>query len=106
MKCMCSLAEAGDACAPSAVEWQGYYLGLGSANLVTVLWLDMIALGGGVTESSLLFLDRARQVIQPFCRFVPFQRAQVVLASLGADTALADVAQFWHHRFGGRAYAI
>lgn len=106
MKRLCELADAGDAAALAAMERQGYYLGLGLANLVSIFCPDAIALGGGVIESSHLFLDRARQVIRQYCSLVPFDRTEVTLASLGADAALAGAAQVWHHRFGGQAHAI
>jgi glucokinase len=108
MKRLCALAEAGDAAALAAMDRQGYYIGLGLANLVTIFCPDMIALGGGVMQSSHLFLDRARQVIRQYCSLVPFDEAEVALASLGADTALVGAAQVWHQRFGsgGRAHAI
>jgi glucokinase len=50
-------------------------------------------------HSSHLFLDRAREVIRQCCALVPFDRAELALASLGADTALAGAAQVWHGRF-------
>ena len=97
---LCQMAEAGDAAALAAMERQGYYLGLGLANLVTMFCPDMIALGGGVMESSHLFLERAREVIRQICTLVPSDKAELAVASLGADTALAGAAQVWHHRFG------
>jgi glucokinase len=100
MKRLCELAQAGDPAALAVMDRQGYYLGLGLANLVTTFCPDMIALGGGVMESSHLFLDRARQVIRQCCTLVPFDKAELVRASLGADTALAGAAQVWHRRFG------
>jgi glucokinase len=100
MKQLCELAQAGDPAALAVMDRQGYYLGLGLANLVTTFCPDMIALGGGVMESSHLFLDRARQVIRQCCTLVPFDKAELVRASLGADTALAGAAQVWHRRFG------
>src|ERR1022692_2940212 len=63
MKRLCELADAGDPAALAVMDRQGYYLGLGLANLVTTFCPDTIALGGGVIGSSHLFLDRARQVI-------------------------------------------
>jgi predicted NBD/HSP70 family sugar kinase len=95
MKGLCGLAEAGDPSALAVMDRQGYYLGLGLANLVTTFCPDTIALGGGVMESSRFFLERARQVIRQCC-------------TLGADTALAGAAQVWHHRFGSerKAHAI
>ena len=100
MKQVCERAEAGDPVALSVMERQGYYLGVGLANLVTMFCPDRIALGGGVMRSGHLFLDRARQVIRQYCTLVPAEKAEVALASLGADTGLAGAAQAWHHRFG------
>ncbi|HXM40391.1 MAG TPA: ROK family protein [Bryobacteraceae bacterium] len=102
MQRLCGLAEGGDLAALAVMDRQGYYLGLGLANLVSTFCPDMIALGGGVMCSSHLFLDRARQVIRQCCTMVPFEKAELCLASLGADTALAGAAQAWHHRFGPR----
>lgn len=96
---ICELAEAGDAAALPVMERQGYYLGVGLANLVSAFCPDMIALGGGVMRSAHLFLDRARQVIRQYCTLVPAEKAEVTLASLGADTGLAGAAQAWFHRF-------
>jgi glucokinase len=108
MKRVCELAEAGDSAALAAMDRQGYYLGLGLANLVTTFCPDTIALGGGVMESSRLFLGRARQVIRQCCTLVPFDKAELALASLGADTALAGAAEVWQHRFGSerKAHAV
>lgn len=98
-KRLCELAEAGDALGLAAMERLGYYLGLGLANLVTIFCPDMIALGGGVIESSHLFLERARQVVREVCTLVPSEKAELAVASLGADAALAGAAQVWYHRF-------
>lgn len=98
-KRLCDLAEAGDPAALAVMDRQGYYLGLGLANLITTFCPDMIALGGGVMQSSHLFLDRARQVVRQCCTLVPFDKAELALAALGADTALAGAAQVWQHRF-------
>jgi glucokinase len=108
MKRVCELAEEGDPGALAVMEREGYYLGLGLANLVTTFCPDMIALGGGVMQSSHLFLDGAREVVRQCCTLVPFEKAEVALAALGADTALAGAAQVWHHRFGreGKTNAI
>ncbi|HVN06198.1 MAG TPA: ROK family protein [Bryobacteraceae bacterium] len=105
---LCELAEAGDPAALAVMDRQGYYLGLGLANLVTTFCPDMIALGGGVMQSSHLFLDRARQVIRQCSTLVPFGKAELALASLGAGTALAGAAQVWYHRFGteGNTHAL
>ena len=100
------LAAAGHPAAHAVMERQGYYLGLGLANLVTTFCPDMIALGGGVMQSAPLFLDRARQVVRQCCTLVPWDKAQLAVASLGADTPLIGAAEVWHHRFEAHAHAI
>ena len=105
MQHVSELAQSGDPAALDVMDRQGYYLGLGLANLVTTFCPDMIALGGGVMRSAHLFLGRARQVIRQCCTMVPFDKTELALASLGADTALAGAAQVWHHRFGSERQA-
>jgi len=96
---LCAMAEAGDSAARAAMDRHGYYLGLGLANLINVFCPDAIALGGGVMRSSHLFLDRVRQVVRECCALVPYQKAVLTPALLGADTALIGAAQVWRHRF-------
>jgi glucokinase len=83
------------------VEREGYYLGVGLANLVSMFTPDTIVLGGGIMRSASLFLDRIHQVIQENCRLVPFERVEISLASLGADVGLIGAAQVWRHHFSG-----
>jgi len=108
LKRICEMARGGDAHALSVMERLGFYLGVGLANLVIMFCPDMIGLGGGVMDSSHLFLDRARGVIRQHCTLVPFEKAELRVAALGADAPLAGAAQVWHHRFGtgGSGYAI
>ena len=96
---ICALAEQGDPLAQRSVEREGYYLGLGLANLITLFTPDAIALGGGVMKSSHLILPRAREVIRDICTQVPAAKTQITLASLGADTGLAGAAQAWLCRY-------
>jgi len=60
---------------------------------------DVIVLSGSVMKSAALFLDRIRKVISQGCRFVPFEKTELVLASLGEDANLIGAARVWHHRF-------
>jgi glucokinase len=102
-KRICELAEQGDALAMQAVEHEGLYLGLGLANLINLFTPDAIVLSGSVMKSAHLFLDRIRQVIGSGCRFVPAEKTQLALASLGEDTNLIGAARVWHYRFGDQA---
>ncbi len=96
---ICQLAQQGDELARRAVEREAYYLGLGLANLINLFTPDAIVLSGSVLKSSLLFLDGIRSVISRGCRFVPFEKAELTMASLGEDANLIGAARVWHHRF-------
>jgi glucokinase len=97
---ICTLAKAGNAIAIRAVERQGYYLGLGIANLVTIFAPRTIALGGGLMKSSSLFFEATLQVVRDICTQVPLHKTTICLASLGNDIGLLGAAQVWLSRFG------
>jgi len=96
---ICDAARRGDALALRSVEREGYYLGLGLANLITLFAPDRIALGGGVMRSSSLFMDAAREVIREICTQVPAEKTQITMASLGPDAGLLGAAQAWLLRY-------
>jgi len=98
-KRICELAQAGDDLADQAVKREAHYLGLGLANLVTLFTPEAIVLGGSVMKSAVLFLDGIRATICRCCRFVPFEKTELALASLGEDANLIGAARVWHHRF-------
>jgi len=98
-KQICELARNGDELALQAVEREAHYLGLGLANLVTMFAPDAIVLGGSVMKSAALFLDGIRATIVRCCRFVPYERVDLTLASLGDDANLIGAARVWYHRF-------
>ena len=100
-KRICELAQQGDEVALQAVEHEAYYLGLGLANLINLFTPDAIVLSGSVMKSAPLFLDRIRAVIRSGCRFVPAEKCELTLASLGDDTNLIGAARVWHYRFAG-----
>jgi glucokinase len=98
-KRICELAQQGDELAQQAVEHEGYYLGLGLANLISLFTPDAIVLSGSVMKSAPLFMDRIREVVRSGCRFVPAEKTELTLASLGDDTNLIGAARVWHYRF-------
>lgn len=98
-KRICELAQQGDAVALEAVEHEALYLGLGLANLINLFTPDAIVLSGSVMKSASLFMDRIRAVIHRGCRFVPAEKTELTLASLGDDTNLIGAARVWHYRF-------
>jgi glucokinase len=97
---ICRLSQQGDSLAQQAVEREAYYLGLGLANLINLFTPDMIVLSGSVMKSAPLFLDGIRSVIARGCRFVPFEKTELALASLGENANLIGAARVWHDRFG------
>ena len=92
---VCQAAEAGDPTARRAVELEGWYLGLGFANLINLFVPEVIALGGGVMRSRHLFWDRIQLTLRENCGLVPFEKTNLVPAQLGPDVALAGAAQVW-----------
>lgn len=99
-KRICELAREADKIAMQAVETEGYYLGLGLANLINLFTPDAIVLSGSVLKSADLLMGRMREVIRKGCRFVPAEKTELALASLGDDTNLIGAARVWHYRFG------
>jgi len=98
-KRICELALEGDALAKQAVETEAFYLGMGLANLINLFTPDAIVLSGSVMKSAPLFMDRIRALIRSGCRFVPAEKTELMLASLGDDTNLIGAARVWHYRF-------
>jgi glucokinase len=97
---VCQAAEQGNPVALAAVSQEAFYLGVGLANLVTLFVPDVIALGGGVMQSSALFMDKIHQIIRNSCGLVPYEKTRLVPAVLGRDVGLAGAAQVWLKRFG------
>ena len=99
-KRICQLAIEGDEVARSAVSREARYLGLGLANLINLFTPDAIVLSGSIMKSSSLFLDGIHETVRQGCRFVPLQKTELLLASLGEKANLIGAAMVWHHRFG------
>lgn len=95
---ICQLAQEGDDLARRAVEHEARYLGLGLANLINLFSPDAIVLSGGLMKSAGLFLDPIRRVIASGCRFVPYEKTEIALASLGEDAGLIGAASVWFYR--------
>ena len=105
-KQVCQLSQQGDELAVRAVEREAYYLGLGLANLINLFVPEVIVLGGSVMKSAALFFDGILKTIRRGCRFVPFEKTELALASLGEDANLIGAARVWHHRFRDEAGRI
>jgi glucokinase len=96
---ICEGARRGNELARRAVRREALYLGLGMANLINLFTPDAIVLGGSMMKSADVFLADARAIVQKGCRFVPADKCEIVLASLGENANLIGAAQVWYHRF-------
>lgn len=101
---ICDLAQSGDRMARQAVEREGWYLGVGIANLVSLFAPDAIVLGGGVMQNIHLYLDTIWKVVRTNCKYVPFEHIEIGPSSLGPDAALIGAAQTWFHRYQSQDY--
>jgi glucokinase len=68
--------------------------------LINLFTPDAIVLSGGIMKSANLFLRGIRETIRQGCRFVPFEKTELLLTSLGQHANLIGAAMVWHHRFG------
>jgi len=94
-----ALADTGDPLAERAVERETFYLGIGLANLVNLFTPEEIILSGSIMKSAGRYLKQIRHVMERGCRFVPLDKVELRLASLGDDANLIGAARVWHHRF-------
>jgi glucokinase len=92
---ICDLASHQVSWAQKVVQREGNYLGVGLANVIMLFAPDMIALGGGMMRSWDLFSQQALEVIQRNCRLGPYQKTQIVPASLDHDIGLMGAARVW-----------
>ena len=92
------LYRQGDALAARAVERLSTYVGIGLANLTTILVPGTIALGGGLLQSSDVFLSSAIDVFRSRCLEVPAHKTIVRPAMLRNDVGLLGAAAVWMQR--------
>jgi glucokinase len=85
-------AEGGDAVAREILDRTGTYLGIGIANLVTILSPERVVIGGGVARLGEWLLAPARDVVRQRCHVTPLNRVQVVRAALGSDAGVVGAA--------------
>jgi len=75
----------GDTRCRAAVETVAQYLGIGLANLVTVLGPDRIVVGGGIAAAGELLLGPLRAAVRSRVTLVPGDQVEVAPAALGSS---------------------
>jgi glucokinase len=87
-------ARAGDANARAALDHAARYLGMGIANLISLLNPEAIVLGGGVMQGGAdLLLDPIRREALRWAQPVAAGRCRIELTQLGEDAGLLGAAR-------------
>lgn len=76
-------ARAGDAAALAGLDRVGRWLGIGIANLITLINPDRVVIGGGVAAAGDLLLEPARDEIRRRITMTSLAEVEIVLAELG-----------------------
>jgi glucokinase len=76
-------ARNGDAAAIDGLRRVGRYLGIGIANMITVISPDKVVIGGGIAPAGDLLLETARQEIRQRVRMTSISEVELVPAELG-----------------------
>lgn len=90
---ICAAAQSGSGAALAAFDQVGHWLGLGIANLVNLLDLDVVVIGGGLIETGDLLLEPVRRSVQENTFAVDHRPAVEILASsLGKEAGAIGAA--------------
>jgi len=85
---MAAAAAAGDAAVADALLQAARFLGIGVANVVTVLHPDLVVLGGGVAELGELLLDPVRKVVRERVGMFPPDDVRIEKSAVGEGAGL------------------
>jgi glucokinase len=85
---MAAAAAAGDDAVREGILRAAQYLGIGVANVVTILHPDLVVLGGGVAEMGAILIDRVDQVMRARVGMFPTDNVRVVASQLGERAGL------------------
>lgn len=87
-KIIADAAKMGD---PLAIEvWDSaiYYLGIGIANIVTIVSPEMVVLGGSLIKYGESLFIKVREIVKERARLVPVDEIKIVPAKLGDDVGI------------------
>ncbi|MFD8530844.1 ROK family protein [Streptosporangium canum] len=97
-------AEAGDQIALAAMSRAGRALGLAIASATNLCDLDVVTIGGGLSQAGPLLFDPLEAALRDHTRMEFARRVRVVPASLGQDAGLVGAAalilaadRYWTH---------
>lgn len=87
------MAKQGDVAAREIIEEAGRFLGLGLANLVSIINPKVIVIGGGVAAAGNLLLGPARQTMKQWAQPLAVKQVRIVRSRLGVRAGLIGVAK-------------
>ncbi len=87
-KMVVEAARQGDALAVEVLEEVARYLGMGVANVISVLNPDMVVLGGGLMQAADLLLEPLRREAAEWAQPVAMKKTRIELSHLGEDAGL------------------
>jgi len=85
-------AYRGDPLAQKSYDEFGHYLGISLANVVNLLDPEIIIVGGGVVESSDLFLSRTKKIMKQYIKSPESKDIKIVKSKLGANAGAIGAA--------------
>ncbi|NIO03647.1 MAG: ROK family protein [Proteobacteria bacterium] len=85
-------AREGDKVAQDLFRKMGYFLGIGLTNLVNLLNVEMIVLGGKVSSAWEFFIPETEKTVRERAFKVPAQRVQIVKSILGDNGGITGAA--------------
>jgi glucokinase len=86
-------ARHGEAAATQAMEQAAMYLGMGIANIVSILNPEIIVLGGGLMQAADLFLEPIRRTVAQWAQPVAAKQVRIEMTQLGEDAGLLGAAR-------------
>jgi glucokinase len=94
-------AKDGDELCQGVFREMGRYLGIGLANLINLLNLELIVLGGKVTQAWNLFIGETRKEIKKRGFTPSAKRTKITKAKLGDDAGVLGAVYFALEKLGG-----
>jgi glucokinase len=85
---MAQAAGAGDEDVLDAIRRAGEMLGIGVANVITVLHPDLVVIGGGVADMGDLLLEPVRQTVRRRVRMFPADSVRIEASQLGDQAGM------------------
>jgi len=85
-------AYRGDVLAQKSYDEFGHYLGISLANVVNLIDPELIIVGGGVIESSDLFLSRTKKIMRQYIKSPEAKVVKIVKGKLGANAGAIGAA--------------